>query len=158
MPNIACLNGHFLPLEEAMVSIEDRGFQFGDGVYEVIRVYGGRPFQLSHHLSRLVQSAQAISISLPMEAKEWEASGFVAWLYGYFPRICLAERPGGQITRYFPGVMPGTEFLEHIRKIDMPLSEAARLLGILERQGILWVVHRGTEILYVELRPTKKET
>jgi len=73
MPNIACLNGHFLPLEEAMVSIEDRGFQFGDGVYEVIRVYGGRPFQLSHHLSRLVQSAQAISIPLPIEAREWEA-------------------------------------------------------------------------------------
>ena len=73
MPNIAWLNGKFLPLEEATVSIEDRGFQFGDGIYEVIRVYGGKPFRLDEHLSRLAQSAQAISIPLTIEAKEWKA-------------------------------------------------------------------------------------
>jgi len=73
MPNIAWLNGSFLPLEEATVSIEDRGFQFGDGVYEVIRVYGGRPFRLDEHLSRLAQSAQALSLPLTIEAREWEA-------------------------------------------------------------------------------------
>ena len=73
MPNIACLNGQFLPLEEATVSIEDRGFQFGDGVYEVIRVYGGRPFRLRSHLSRLTQSAQAISLPLPFQAQKLES-------------------------------------------------------------------------------------
>lgn len=41
MPDIACVNGHFGPVAEAVVSIEDRGFQFGDGVYEVIRTYRG---------------------------------------------------------------------------------------------------------------------
>ena len=44
MPNVAFINGAFVPLAEAKVSIEDRGFQFGDGIYEVIRTYKGRPF------------------------------------------------------------------------------------------------------------------
>ena len=73
MPAIAYLNGQFLPLEEANVSIEDRGFQFGDGVYEVIRGYGGALFRLEDHLSRLERSAQAISISVPFSQIEWEA-------------------------------------------------------------------------------------
>jgi len=73
MPNIGYVNGRFLPLEEACVSVEDRGFQFGDGVYEVIRVYGGKPFRLKEHLSRLERSAQAIAISVPLSPGEWEA-------------------------------------------------------------------------------------
>ena len=71
MPAIAYLNGQFLPLEEANVSIEDRGFQFGDGVYEVIRGYGGSLFRLEDHLSRLERSAQSISISVPFSQGEW---------------------------------------------------------------------------------------
>ncbi|MDT7044188.1 D-amino-acid transaminase [Candidatus Nitronereus thalassa] len=73
MPNIAYLNGEFLPLEEAMVSIEDRGFQFGDGIYEVIRVYQGKPFGLVEHLERLNKSAKAIGIALTSTNQEWEA-------------------------------------------------------------------------------------
>ena len=45
MPDIGFVNGRFMPLEEATVSVEDRGFQFGDGIYEVIRTYHGQPFQ-----------------------------------------------------------------------------------------------------------------
>lgn len=63
MPNIGVLNGQFLPLEEIRVSVEDRGYQFGDGVYEVIRVYGGKPFHLADHLKRLQRSAEAIHIA-----------------------------------------------------------------------------------------------
>ncbi len=71
MPNIGVLNGEFLPLEEVRISVEDRGFQFGDGVYEVIRVYNGTPFRMSEHLLRLDRSAQAIQ--LPIEiTPEWE--------------------------------------------------------------------------------------
>jgi len=73
MPNIAYVNGEFLPLEEAKISIEDRGFQFGDGVYEVIRVYAGHPFRLHDHLARLAQSAQSISLPLSLTTGEWEA-------------------------------------------------------------------------------------
>jgi len=44
VPEIAYVNGEFLPLERATIRVEDRGFQFADGVYEVLRTYGGRPF------------------------------------------------------------------------------------------------------------------
>lgn len=66
MPDLAYVNGVFGPLESATVSIEDRGFQFGDGVYEVIRSYGGRLFALDAHLERLATSAEAIRLALPM--------------------------------------------------------------------------------------------
>lgn len=59
------LNGDYGALEAGRVSVEDRGFQFGDGVYEVIRFYGGRPFRLGEHLRRLRQSLEGIEIPLP---------------------------------------------------------------------------------------------
>jgi D-alanine transaminase len=68
----AYLNGSFLPLEEARVSVMDRGFLFGDGVYEVIPVYGNRLFRLAHHLKRLQNSLDAIRISNPLADDEWE--------------------------------------------------------------------------------------
>ena len=62
MPDIAVVNGSVMPLTEAKVSVEDRGFQFGDGVYELVRCYRGRPFRLEEHLGRLERSAQAIEL------------------------------------------------------------------------------------------------
>ena len=67
----AYLNGALLPLDEAQVSVMDRGFLFGDGVYEVIPVYGGRLFRLSHHLQRLQNSLDAVRIGNPMSESEW---------------------------------------------------------------------------------------
>jgi D-alanine transaminase len=61
----AYVNGRFLPLGEAAVGIEDRGYQFGDGIYEVVRVYGGTPFKMREHLDRLRRSARAIELDLP---------------------------------------------------------------------------------------------
>lgn len=54
-----------------MVSVEDRGFQFGDGIYEVIRTYHGQPFQLDAHLARLERSAKAIELPLPWNLQQW---------------------------------------------------------------------------------------
>ena len=73
MPDIAFVNDAFLPLSEARVSVEDRGFQFGDGVYELIRVYAGRPFRLSEHLDRLEQSARSVAIPVPYTRERWTA-------------------------------------------------------------------------------------
>lgn len=73
MPDIGFLNGRFMPLEEAMVPVEDRGYQFGDGVYEVIRTYGGVPFRLEAHVSRLERSAQAIGLPVPYPLRQWRA-------------------------------------------------------------------------------------
>ena len=73
MPDIACVNGRFGPLADAVVSVEDRGFQFGDGVYEVIRTYRGRPFAVDEHLARLERSAQALQLSLGPSKAQWVA-------------------------------------------------------------------------------------
>jgi D-alanine transaminase len=71
MPDIAFVNGAFLPFEDATVSIDDRGFQFGDGVYEVLRVYGGVPFRPAEHLARLERSARSLGIVLPFHVDRW---------------------------------------------------------------------------------------
>ncbi len=59
------LNGTYLPIEEGRVSVEDRGFQLADGVYEVIRFYRGRPFRMDRHLARLARSLDGLRIPLP---------------------------------------------------------------------------------------------
>lgn len=71
MPDIAFISGRFLPWEEAKVSIDDRGFQFGDAVYEVIRTYRGRPFGLAEHLARLDRSARELSLPQPYTKNQW---------------------------------------------------------------------------------------
>lgn len=75
MSDIAYLNGQWMALEEAKVSVEDRGFQFADGVYEAIRTYGGRPFAVGRHLARLSRSLQGIELAWP-EAEE-ELAGLI---------------------------------------------------------------------------------
>lgn len=69
--DIVYLNGSFLPVHEAHVSVMDRGFLFGDGVYEVIPVYGGRAFRLEHHLQRLDLSLQGIRLDNPLDHTHW---------------------------------------------------------------------------------------
>jgi len=71
-PPIVYLNGEFLPLDRAKVSVLDRGFLFGDGVYEVIPVYGGRPFRLEEHLERLNNSLRGIRMESPLTTEEWK--------------------------------------------------------------------------------------
>lgn len=68
---VVFLNGAFVPQDEARVSVFDRGFLFGDGVYEVIPVYSGVPFRLSAHLKRLENSLTAIQLQNPMEEIDW---------------------------------------------------------------------------------------
>ncbi len=70
--SIVYLNGTYLPLADARVSVMDRGFLFGDGVYEVIPVYGGRLFRLSHHLQRLDDSLGGIRMTNPLSHGDWK--------------------------------------------------------------------------------------
>ncbi len=58
------LNGEYLPLAEARVPVEDRGFLFADGIYEVVRLYGARPFRLEAHVKRFVHSADGLRLPL----------------------------------------------------------------------------------------------
>jgi len=68
---IVYLNGQFLPIEEAKIPVLDRGFIYGDGVYELIPVYKRRPFRLPQHLTRLQHSLDGIRLANPHSEAEW---------------------------------------------------------------------------------------
>jgi len=67
---IAFLNGDYLPLEEARISPMDRGFLFGDGIYEVIPSYGGRLVGFDRHTDRLCEGLGAIGLSMPFSPRK----------------------------------------------------------------------------------------
>ncbi len=74
LPDAPChLDGRWLPLNQAQVSVLDRGFLFGDGVYEVIPVYGGRLFRFDEHMARLAHSLEAVRIPNPHSRDGWLA-------------------------------------------------------------------------------------
>ncbi|MBU6396706.1 MAG: D-amino-acid transaminase [Rhodospirillales bacterium] len=66
MPRIAYVNGRYLPLADATVNIEDRGYQFGDGIYEVFFAYRGRLIDEALHFARLERSRKEMSLAAPM--------------------------------------------------------------------------------------------
>jgi branched-chain amino acid aminotransferase len=65
VPVLCNVEGRLVPPEQATVSVLDRGFLYGDSVYEVMRTYGGRPFEVDRHLARMERTAQRIDLSLP---------------------------------------------------------------------------------------------
>jgi hypothetical protein len=65
------LNGKFMPIEEARIPVLDRGFIFGDGVYELVPVYSRVPFRIDEHLARLERSLAAVHIRNPYSRAEW---------------------------------------------------------------------------------------
>lgn len=71
MSDIVYLNGEFLPIEKAFIPVLDRGFIFGDGVYEVIPAYSKHPFRLAEHLSRLQHSLDKVRITNPHSDADW---------------------------------------------------------------------------------------
>ena len=100
MPLPVCyLNGNYLPLSNARVSPLDRAFLFGDAVYEVIPVYGGRPFRLREHLDRLTRSLSGIRMLPPLSHQEWQ-------------QVCttLIARNGGGDQYLYMQVTRGEEY------------------------------------------------
>ena len=72
LPSTLCyLNGAYLPLNEAKVSVLDRGFTFGDGIYDVLPVYGQRLFRFDEHLARLARSLAKVRIPNPHRREAW---------------------------------------------------------------------------------------
>jgi len=96
---ICHLNGQYLPLSEARVSPLDRAFLFGDAVYEVVPVFGGRPFRLRQHLDRLARSLEGIRMTPPLSHPEWN-------------ELCreLIERNGGGDQYLYIQVTRGAEY------------------------------------------------
>lgn len=119
------VNGRWVEAEQALVSVEDRGFQLGDGIYEVLRVYGGRPFALRRHLERLVRSAEQIELELPVDSDRLaeiireavarqnlpEAQVYVQVTRGYAPRVHhFPERTTASLIVYAsPARVPSPE-------------------------------------------------
>jgi len=97
------LNGRFLPRDEACVPVMDRGFLFGDSVYEVIPVYGGHLFRLEHHLSRLDNSLAAIRMANPLPHEAWR--GVLRELVG--------QRPGEDQSVYLQVTRGPAEKRDH---------------------------------------------
>ncbi len=116
-PNIVYLNGRYLPVEEATISVMDRGFLFGDGVYEVIPVFGNKLLRFDEHLTRLQNSLNRISLSNPFDNNEWKTifsnlleknSGEDRAIYlqisrGAYARRDLSTRAHGK-TQYSPTI------------------------------------------------------
>lgn len=67
------LNDRFVDRKEAVVSVFDHGFLYGDGIYETLRAYGGRLFMLQQHLARMRRSAHLIGLDIPIPEKDWPA-------------------------------------------------------------------------------------
>ena len=85
MPELAYLNGEILPIAKAMVPIEDRGYQFGDAVYEFIASYNGKLFYLEEHLDRLERSLQGLSFPA-VSRDEIRKAVLMLFEKGGFPR------------------------------------------------------------------------
>jgi D-alanine transaminase len=111
----AAVNGAWVPLAEAQVSAMDRGFLFGDGVYEVIPVYSRRPFRLAEHLARLGRSLAGIRLANPNTEADWHAIigriiDTAPWddqgVYVQVTRGPMAER-----SHAFPAVVMPTVFV-----------------------------------------------
>lgn len=141
MPDIAFINGRFLPWEQATVSIDDRGFQFGDAVYEVMRTYQGRPFELAAHLTRLDRSAKELSLRQPYTRDQW-----TQWirqglnLAGYRDAKIYIQLTRGVAPREhsFPSDILPTVVMT-IRKFH-PLAPEVRLAGVTActREDLRW--------------------
>lgn len=70
--SVVYLNGEYVRLADARVSVLDRGFIFGDGIYEVVPAYGAKPFRMAEHLSRLMRSLAEVRIDTGFTREDWE--------------------------------------------------------------------------------------
>ena len=104
---IVFLNGQFVPESQAVVSVNDRGFLLGDGLFETVRVANGRPFRFSQHLERLARGAKFLKIKCTFTPQELERFAGQLIERNQMPeavlRLTLTRGPGGR------GYAPGAE-------------------------------------------------
>lgn len=131
---IGYFNGKFISLEEKVIPIDERGHQFGDGVYEVIRVYDGKPFMAKEHFQRLQKSAQEIRLSIP------DISFFHDLLIQGIEKSQLKEACVYlQITR---GIAPRTHLFPNVPvSISMTVREEKPISDDLRNKGVSAIFH-----------------
>ncbi len=113
LPDTLCyLNGRYLRLADAQVSVLDRGFIFGDGVYEVVPVYGRKLFRVDEHLARLARSLSKLRIGNPFGREQWLAL--------IRPLVAaLAERPGNDDQLVYIQITRGVALRDHVMPTDL---------------------------------------
>ena len=113
LPDTLCyLNGEYLPLAEAKVSVLDRGFIFGDGVYEVVPVYGKKLFRFDEHMARLGRSLAKLRIANPHSRDQWleRCRKLIA---------ALAERGGATEQLVYVQVTRGVALRDHVMPVGI---------------------------------------
>lgn len=131
MPEIAYVNGRFGPLADAVVNIEDRGFQFGDGVYEVIRTYRGQPFSIGPHLARLERSAEALQLSIGHTGAQWTSLIHEGLRLSRFPETKIyLQITRGQAPRDHPFPIDHTPTTVLTFREFHPLEASVRSAGV----------------------------
>ena len=143
MTSICFLDGSFLPLAEARVSPMDRGFLFGDGAYEVIPVYSGRPFRLDEHLVRLGHTLAALRLPDPHAFDEWRRIVREVVARNRWPdqSVYLQVSRGADERRNhaFPHVTRPTVFLMSEELVTTPAAQRAAGVGAITAADIRWM-------------------
>jgi D-alanine transaminase len=135
------LNGKFLPLAQAQVSVLDRGFLFGDGVYEVIPVYGRHFFRLELHLQRLEHSLRAIRLENPRSLDQWRCllQELVAVNDGQDQALYLQVTRGPATRDHaFPERIEPTVFAMSNPLNPLPADIRTRGIAAITREDIRW--------------------
>jgi len=144
---IVYLNGRYLPEDEACVPVLDRGFIFGDGVYEVIPAYGGHLFRLEQHLSRLDNSLAGIRLDNPMTHAQWAEvlEEIIRRNDGQDQSVYLQVTRGvAQRDHAFPDKVEQTVFV-----MANPMSPAA---DSLLKNGIAAITHEDIRWRYCHIK------
>lgn len=141
LPN-AYFNGAFLPLSEVHISPLDRGFLFGDGIYEVIPVYGGKLFHLEAHLKRLQYSLDGIRLGNPYTSAHWTISlnDLVAMNGGGNQALYLQVTRGADTGRDhgFPANIPPTVFAMCTPLAELPATFLENGVKAVTLEDIRW--------------------
>jgi branched-chain amino acid aminotransferase len=124
---LASVDGQVTPTAEAMVPLKDDGLYRGDGAFEVIRLYGGKPFALVDHLDRLERSAAAIELEFDREALEREIEALLAELGDADGQLRLIVTRGGRRLAMTEPIPPHAET---IRLATLTYSPSVILNGV----------------------------
>ena len=136
------LNGEYLPLDQAKISVLDRGFLFADGVYEVIPAYGGRMLRVQEHLQRLQNSLDAIRLENPLSNQQWLA---------VFEKILALN------SNENPGKNPSKNSREDSREDASIYLQVTRGVAAVRNHGFPGEVSQTVFIMVNELAPVDKE-
>jgi len=139
---IVYLNGQFMPLDEARIPVLDRGFVFGDGVYEVIPVYSRHPFRLAEHLRRLQRSLDGIRLANPLPDAEWTRliRDIVARNAGDDQSVYLqVTRGAAKRAHEFPQGTPPTVFMMSNPLVTPPREQVENGVACITATDFRWL-------------------